>query len=290
MTEKDCKQLLKDVDIIILTPDKAREFLAFQRDNRRMKSANEAKLVNDMSSNRFIYNGDPLRFDCFGRMGDGQHRCEACIKTGRSFPVLIVRNLPDEAFQTIDIGATRTAADIFTFEGIPNATCVSASIRFYLALCNDGAGIHDDGKGNIQVQAKTAKNTFSNTQLLEEYKKNSDLWNAMASMANSINERNLITSANIGGLSFYLIKEKKHPEEKVKIFIKQLVGKRDSEYNVINLLRDVLIDRKDHKDNKKYSGSYIMGLITKTWNAYISGNDLKRLMYNKDREGHIDFI
>ena len=42
MDERDCKQLLKDVDIIILTPDKAREFLASQRENRRMKNANEA--------------------------------------------------------------------------------------------------------------------------------------------------------------------------------------------------------------------------------------------------------
>ena len=290
MTDIDCKNLLKDVDIIILTPDKAREFLAYQRDNRRMKTANESKLVNDMASNRFIYNGDPLRFDRHGRMGDGQHRCEACIKTGIEFPVLVVKNLPDEAFQTIDIGATRTAADIFTFEGIQNATVVSASIRFYLSLCIDGSGIVDDGEGHMGVKGKSNKNTFTNTQLLDEYNKNSELWDVVASKANTMCERKLLTSSNIGGLSFYLIKEKNHPEEKVYIFMRQLVGKRDSEYNIINLMRDVLIDRKDHKDKKKYSGSYIMGLLAKTWNAYITGRELKQLKYNKDTEGYITFI
>lgn len=291
MNESDCKQLLKDVDIIILTPDKARVFLASQRENRRMKNANEAKLVNDMASDRFIYNGDPLRFDRHGRMGDGQHRCEACIKTGLEFPVLVVRNLPDEAFQTIDIGATRTAADIFTFEGIQNATIVTSSIRFYLALCNDGSGINDKGNGSLGVQAKNCKNTFSNAQILEEYNKNKDLWNEVASKANVMCERKLLTSSNIGGLLFYLIKEKNHPEERVYTFMKQLNGKRDSEYDIINQMRDILIENKNRKDNKKrYSGSKLMGLLAKAWNTYVSGRELKQLRYNKDIEGYIAFI
>ena len=290
MNEIDLEELRKNFDVIMLTPDKAREFLANQRENRKMKSANVSKLVSDMENGRFVYNGDPIRFDRHGRMGDGQHRCYACIKTGISIPVMIVRNLPDEAFPTIDLGVTRTAADLFKFHGIPNSTTVSSAVRFYLALCNDGAGINDDGEGHMRVQSDSAKTTFSNTKLLEEYKKNIQLWDAVGSMANSIDPRCLLTKSNIGGMSFYLIKEKHHPEEKVYTFFKQLVGKRDSQFNAINLMRDVLIDRKDHKDKKRYTGSYILGLLAKTWNAYVSGRELRLLKYNKEVEGKIDFL
>lgn len=291
MNERECKELLKNVDVILLTPDKAREFLANQRNNRKMKCANLSKLENDISNDRYVYNGDPLRFDRHGRMCDGQHRCQACIKTGKSFPVLIVRNLPDEAFPTIDSGASRTAADVFGFEDIGKSTVISSSVRFYLALHNDFSGIQEDGYGRLGVQAKTKSNSFTNSQLLEEYRKNSAIWDIIGTKANNLSEqRRFLTPANVGGLLFYLIKDKKHPEEKVYDFMTQLLGKRDSQYDVVNKMRDVLIDRKDHKDTKRYTGAYILGLLAKTWNAFISGKDVKRLKYNKDVEGKIDFL
>ena len=134
-------------------------------------------------------------------------------------------------------------------------------------------------------------NSFTNSQLLEEYRKNSAIWDIIGTKANNLSEqRRFLTPANVGGLLFYLIKDKKHPEEKVYDFMTQLLGKRDSQYDVINKMRDVLIDRKDHKDTKRYTGAYILGLLAKTWNAFISGKDVKRLKYNKDVEGKIDFL
>ena len=283
------KNLLEDVSVIYLTPDKAREFLANQRNNRRVKEANVSKLINDMTNNRFVYNGDPLRFDRHGRLGDGQHRCLACIKTGLTFPVLVVRNLPDEAFLTIDIGASRTAADLFTFQGIPNATTVSSSVRFYLSLCNNNSGIGEYTSGHLGVQAKNPTNSFTNVQLLDVYKENVELWNRIVLKVKRC-DRRFLTASNNGGIAFYLINEKKHPEEKVMTFITQLNGKRDSDYNVINLMRDILIDKMERRNNTRYTASYIMGLLAKTWNSYVTGRELKALQYNKDREGFISFI
>lgn len=284
-------ELKKNLDVVTLTPELAREYLANQRENRKPKVANLSKLINDLENDRYVYNGDPIRFDKHGRMGDGQHRCIAVIKTGKQIPVLIVRNLPEEAFPTVDTGASRTAADVFGFENVSNSTVLAAAVRFYLSLCNDNSGIQDDGHGNLQVQPKSTKNAFTNTQLLEEYHKDSATWDTVGSKAKCLSkERGFMTSSNIAGLIYYLIKEKKHSEERVYDFMKQLLGKRDAQYDVINKMRDLLIDRKEHKDRKRYTGKYVLGMLAKTWNYYLSGKEVRQLKYNADVEGKINFL
>ena len=274
----------------MLTPDLAREFYANQRNNRNPKAANLNKLINDIANDRYVYNGDPLRFDKQGHMGDGQHRCLAVMKTGKSIPVAIIKNLPEEAFPTIDCGASRTAADILKFDEVPNSTTIAACISLYLSFCNDNYGIQDHPDGHLSVKARSTKSAFTNTEILEEYNKDRTTWDKVGVSAKNLAEkRRFLTSAIIGGLIFYLIKKKKHPEDKVYDFMSQLLDKRDAKYDVINKMRDILTDRKEHKDTKRYTYKYILGMLAKTWNCYLSGKEVKQLRYNADVEGHIDF-
>lgn len=289
MTE-NIEMKLKELDAntrnVYLTPEKAQEYLANQRPNREIKQKNLYKLINDLSEDRFVYNGDPLRFDKYGKMGDGQHRCLACIKTGKPFYVLTVRGLPDEAFPTIDIGSNRSPGDILKFEGITNANNKAAAVRIREALRNN---MLSDKNGTTSV--KNSSHDLSPTAILILYSKEAEIYDNASLQAGRYrgDKRNYLQQSYVTALIVYLTQDLKHPSEKVLGFFNQLFMMRDAPCNAINLLRDNLIDIKNPDHKKNYPKGSIPNWTAKAWNAYISGKDYKMLRWNAE-EGSISFL
>lgn len=286
---ENLKDLKKNVEIIEMTPDMARDFLVNQRENRRIKKTNLNKLVNDLQNGNYQYNGDSIRFDRHGRMGDGQHRCKACMITGVTITVLVVRNLPDEAFPTIDKGVGRTIGDELKFTGAPNPSNLAATIKSYVAIMN--GAVVSDGHGNFYCDSKNLNSALTAVQVKGMYEKDKESWDDIVKYARSVYRQSKYVPAPLaGGVMYYLEKDKHHPEDVVYKFFEQLGGKRDSEYECINLLRDFMKDRYYRRSTIKTQGSLMLGMLTKAWNAYITGKSIKRLSYNREKEGIIPFI
>lgn len=121
-------------------PRKAQEYLLHNKCNRPLRTAVADGLRQMMENGRYIENGDPIRFDSNGNLIDGQHRLTAVVMSGKTYNFVVVRELIDQAYQTIDRQSRRSLADTFHHFQVPNYAAVSATCKKILvyAVCSGG--------------------------------------------------------------------------------------------------------------------------------------------------------
>ncbi len=71
--------------------------------------------------------GETIIISKSGRLLNGQHRLHACLISGSAFTTFVVFGIDDDAFAFMDRGKIRTAGDIFSIQGIPDANMVAAA-------------------------------------------------------------------------------------------------------------------------------------------------------------------
>jgi hypothetical protein len=140
-------------------PALAEKYLALNKPgNRRIVKRNIDWLRREMAENRFQpMNGDTIRFNTKGELIDGQHRLHAIIATGKTYPFIVVRGVPESAFTTIDEGITRTIKDYLSMlPGLHYYNENGSAIRWCMLWYNVGSFLR--------------KPFFTTTEKLEWYK------------------------------------------------------------------------------------------------------------------------
>lgn len=115
--------------IVDLTPALASALLARNPDNRGVRSR-VAEMQRDMESGRWQMNGEPIIVSVCGQMNDGQHRCEAVVKSGATIRVLMVFGVERETRYSVDTGVARTPGDFLQMRGIAQANNVAAAAGY----------------------------------------------------------------------------------------------------------------------------------------------------------------
>ena len=80
-----------------------------------------------MTEGAWALTGEPIILSASGNLLNGQHRLMGCVKAGVAFPTLMVFGIADDAFAFMDIGKTRSAADLFGIHGVPQASLVAGA-------------------------------------------------------------------------------------------------------------------------------------------------------------------
>lgn len=121
-------------EIVEITPTIAAAWLDKNTINRKLKTSTLVKkYAADMKSGSWRLTFDPIRFGDDGSLLDGQHRLHACILADTPFASLVVYNMPSELRSVIDIGASRTTADVLTLTGSANASLLGGAARWLIA-------------------------------------------------------------------------------------------------------------------------------------------------------------
>jgi hypothetical protein len=117
----------------IITPEFARELLRhLPAHQRRRMAAYAEQLADAFRRGEFTHSPQPIILDTAGNVLDGQHRLLACVLSGISFGAVIVRGVPADMFDKIDIGRKRLAAQFVT-GAYANQVTASARITQVLA-------------------------------------------------------------------------------------------------------------------------------------------------------------
>lgn len=124
--------------IVLVTPEIAERYLKNQNRNRWQKKKHLQFLVGQMRDGEWKFNGEPLIFDQNNQMIDGQHRCLSCVKSGRPFLTLVVRNIQRDAYDRIDLGARRTSRDVLVIEDVPMAKWAAPTVARLLEFRRSG--------------------------------------------------------------------------------------------------------------------------------------------------------
>jgi hypothetical protein len=104
--------------------------------NRKVKPANLKRLITSIDNGEWILTNQGIAFDKDGNLLDGQHRLLAIVKTGKTLPIMVARNMDPKIFHCVDTGTARTAADGLYIKGSAAAKHLAAGIKVYLLYKN----------------------------------------------------------------------------------------------------------------------------------------------------------
>jgi hypothetical protein len=82
-----------------------------------------------MTNGEWVFDGTPISFDKYGNLLNGQHRLSSVIKSGKSNIFKVATGFKPDV-STMDIGQTRTGADVLAIDGVENYKLVAKTANF----------------------------------------------------------------------------------------------------------------------------------------------------------------
>lgn len=145
--------------VIYIDPPMARRALERNTRNRPMSELHVGRLMQEMLSGRWRYNGEAIKWSVDNELLDGQHRLTALARLDDSIslPFLVVRGLPCESQDTMDQGRVRSSGDQLAIDGLTNASdskTVAGAVRNYIWWSGGrmfGDQVRNNRPGNSEV-------------------------------------------------------------------------------------------------------------------------------------------
>jgi hypothetical protein len=211
-----------------------------------------------MTEGRWKVNGDTIRFSG-KRLLDGQHRLHAIIQAGVPIWALVVEEIDDTAFDTIDTGRTRGAGDILSVYGFGSGQpfMVAAAARFLYYFDHDY---------NLDSSIRV-----SNHEIIAEVRKNP----VIQFLADYLSSKKVMRASSIvAGLALI---SRKAGREMVMFFADKLVNGTDLHTgDPVRFFRDKWMMESTHRSSRGDRVAWITVLI-KTYNAWLTKKKTDRI-------------
>jgi hypothetical protein len=254
-----------------ITPEKASIWLIKAAKNRPLSPQNIANWAIAMREGAWRENGEGIIFDWEGKLIDGQNRLTAIVRAGVSVRMLVVTGVDDPcAFETIDSGKKRTAADACNVAGMRNSNTVCAVARRLLAW-----------------ERTYNKQTFSINSDMFNHMANPDIVAyALAHQEEILGIRDSLARSTIykrsgagTALITALILCNRKDDVTTTFFIEDLKTGVDLKANSpAHLLRERLLDRPARLTRNTWENE-VMALTIKAWNKFAQDKPLKTLRW-----------
>lgn len=269
-------------EIKTITPELAKEILQKNKRNRPISDRIVSYYADQMKRGQWMLNGEGIIISDGGILLNGQHRLYAVIESGATIETLFITDVPDETFVTMDQGKTRTAGDVFGTLGITNPNNTAAIVSAYLVMKSNRKVSGSDGVDFRQLKKSKA-------DILNAYNEYPELFNAIMHFSVKLYQKSrMMRVSEIGSYMAYLVIDKKHSQAVVWKFFNQLFGYDNASNSTITMLRDKLINAR--LSNYKLTSKYKRAIFTKTWNAYLSGQELKSFRWNEKTDTMPEFM
>jgi len=138
-----------------ITPEIALHWLKNHNiQNRPMKNPHSEQIRRKILKGEWGLNGQPIILGKSGRLLDGQNRLFAILNSGKTVQSMVVWNIDDIYFKTIDLGKPRTGADVLYSMGYskklasPLSTCAKHELTF--RVTSNLSGISDSNLDKIE--------------------------------------------------------------------------------------------------------------------------------------------
>lgn len=239
-----------------ITPAIARRFLESNGCNRPISRMTITFLRSEIAAGRWRCNGEPFIVSNTDRLLEGQHRCHAIIMENKSIEAMVVRGVPDDAFDSMGQGKRRSVSDVLAMRKESNTSVLAGSI----------AWVESFGRG-----LAPRLTILSHAESLEILEKNPGL---RASVALLRKKSKGLLSPSLLCAAHYLAS--KIDAVEADYFFESLVTGFDlSDGCPILALRERLIANAASK--AKLNSNYIARLVIKAWNLCRHGKQAKRI-------------
>jgi hypothetical protein len=253
--------------IMTITPQVAADFLLKNIRNRPLKTENVEFIAYQLKMGKWKTGPDAIAFDYNDNLINGQHRCEACIKTGISFESNVMYNLEPDAYNTIDTGIKRSGGDALSSLGTGFPQVKAALIK--MLLLHKKNNLVSQNEGGIKLK-------ITNQMIVDFYTKNSKKVDAATKTGQDVysSPNRLFSSATIGAFA-YIFNE--IDEQDSALFFEMFKsGEGLSAKHPVLILRNQLI--KDLSGLKKYPTRVKYEWLIECWNAYRANKTITRII------------
>jgi hypothetical protein len=282
------KLLNVQTKVMLVTPEIAKNWLTANTMNRKMDDGTVNYYADQMKKDFWTLSPDAITFSDTHKLLNGQHRLRAVVVSGKSVYMSVTFSMPEECFKNIDRPKVRSNGDVLQMHGIKYSRMMSAGISKYHALRNNL--VARNACKNIYAAPTSANSKLSITDILNTYKSMPEVWDETALAADRYYSKfRYFGQSDYLAYIVYLTKWKNHPQEKVNDFFTQLShGGTYVKNQTIQLLRDKLTENAISKT--KMTGLYRNAIITKTWNAFVTGREVQRFFFNPNKEQKTELL
>jgi Ca2+-binding EF-hand superfamily protein len=253
----------------LITPELAKQLLEKNTSNRKLSLPHVRDYSNQMKSGKWKVNGDTIRLSKNNVLLDGQHKLHAIIRSGVSVELVMVTDLEDDVFDTIDTGKSRNASDILSIYGSKNSTTLAAGVKKYLLLINGYKSISTIGISDTKI---------SNSDILDEFKSNEELYKTLFSCGSEFYNHNYKTLSRSEYIAYYRFFQSKYTDETIEKFFDAYLQKE----GVAGLLFEKLLNDKVSK--KSMLDSEKQKLIVKAFVYFAKNKTLNLLKVARDEK------
>lgn len=256
-------------EIVSVSPQIAAEWLGKMPLNRKLTSSAVDEYTESMRNGLWNMDGSPIRFNAKGELVDGQHRLWAVIESDTTQQFLVVRNVPDQAFLTMDTGRKRTFSDVLSIEypELPNVLQVAAAARIIYRFSEKEHSLSG-------VSAGQGRN-IANKTLLEYFREHQDEVVAAQRMADNVYTTfPRMLPASKWALLVWMF-QSIDLEDSNEFLARLKDGARLDEKSAIFHLRRIF---SNEMLNKGRSTLELMALTIKAWNLWREGTEVGVLL------------
>ena len=265
------------VKLELITPDLAKNYLQFNKNNRSMSSSHVSFLSSQIKDDCFLENGEGIIFDKFGNLKDGQHRLKAISINKNSFYIPVIRGVQPKCMSTYDTGKHRSASDVLKLNGfqysVSVASLTQSIYKFKTKKSKQGSG-----------SGSSRRNILTNQEVLDYTQENYEWIVENISKIEAISRKmtpKVLSKTNLS-LIVYLIGGE-NPSSEVYDFIKHLCGVLKNESSAPLYLYTKLYNAKINKEPLNYY--WVLGMALKAWNYYADGNPaIKYFKFSVEQE------
>ena len=181
----------RSLDVIIVTPEIATKLLEANSINRPLRQHHVERIAKQIIAGKWKFNGDTIKISSNHDILDGQHRLWAIILADVSVETVIVYDIEDDAFSTIDtIRQPRNGADVLALKGLDRQRRSTAVALTWLIRWQRGVlGGH-----------KSRKNRIENSDIEECFKDHAD----MALAVDHCRRTRGLISPGLSGFLYYI--------------------------------------------------------------------------------------
>jgi hypothetical protein len=256
-----------------ITPEKAKQLLSTNQNNRPISQDNIDFICTAITSGKFALNGESIKISKTGVMLDGQHRCLAVIKTNMPIITYVTRGMEDDTFKYMDTGRGRQASDVLATQHYKNPKTLAAMVKFIINFNN--------GYYNRAATATIShKLRMTNDDVLAFVNENIDSLEESYPFGHTSTNK-LINATALASLH-YIFKTKSRSQAD-EFCERAADGSNISKESPIYQLRQRYI--ADSKNKLKMSHFEKVQLVCKAWNLFRKKRSVKSLQINLAKEG-----
>ncbi len=249
------------VEYLDVAPEIAEKMLFQNPNNRDLRGRWVDTLTQHMNNGAWREGtGEAIQFDRKGNLINGQHRLHAIIKSGKTFPFLIVSELGLDVMRVLDNIYGRNVNCYLEMRGEQNVPSLSSALKILWMYKNDRL----TGYGDTIAPSN---------EIL------GDLLDANPGLCDSVELGLAFRGQDFRCDTFLMflhyVGSEKHPEKADEFIQKLSTGAGLEVGSPIYVLREYLM--KERNSAKRITVKHRRALITKAWNAHLKGEKMNQL-------------